>query len=245
MTRLAADLMAARIRVVRSPKIVAQMAAERLADAATTGMYERGWGSLALSGGRTPTATLTELSRHDLKWAQVCVTLVDERWVEPGSSDSNQRLIEDQLLTGPAQRCRFVPMKTSAISPLAGIGSQVQTMHTLPLPFDGVLLGMGEDGHFASLFPHSRALRDGLNLDSPSSCVAVDQGEQGAPPALPRMSLTLATIAKARKIILLTSGSAKLRVLERAIREICNPAELPIAALLAARPDATILHCPT
>lgn len=234
--------MTAQIKVLPDAETVAQKAAGLLGDAVSIGMTLRGWGSLALSGGRTPIPTFHELRRLRLNWSQVCVTLVDERWVEPGAHDSNQRLLEEHFLAGPARKARFVPMKNSAFSPLAGIGRHVQALHTVPKPLDAVLLGMGEDGHFASLFPHSSALRFGLDLDSASTCVAVPIGHDGAAPAQERMSLTLATIAKAGRIVLLTSGAAKLEVLERAIETVCNPTELPIAALLAARPDTTILH---
>jgi 6-phosphogluconolactonase len=242
MTRLATDFMVAKIRLVTDPQSLAEQASDLLARAVSTGIDQRGWGSLALSGGRTPVETLQRLGRADLNWSQVCVTLVDERWVEPWSADSNQCLLREHLFFGAARFARFIPMKSSAISPLAGIGRHVQAMQTLPLPLDAVLLGMGEDGHFASLFPQSRALREGLDLDSPCSCIAVPEGAGGAAPTQPRMSLTLATIAKARRVVLLTSGEAKLRMLRRALGEICDPTELPVAALLAARPDTVILH---
>lgn len=242
MTRLTTDLMTARIAVLPTPEAVARKAAGLLAEAVSEGLAERGEASLALSGGRTPVPTLEALRRVELDWGRVYVTLVDERWVTPCSPDSNQRLLEEHFLVGRACAARFIPMKNPALSPLAGIGRYVQRLHIMPRPLDAVLLGMGEDGHFASLFPHSSALRIGLDLDSTSTCVASPAGEGGQAPAQDRMSLTLAALAKARRIVLLTNGARKLQILERAIRTICNPTDLPIAALLAARPDIAILH---
>jgi 6-phosphogluconolactonase len=242
MTRLVADQMAARITLLPTPRAVATRAAGVLAEALRAGVVERGLASLALSGGSTPIPTFHELRERDLDWSRVCVTLVDERWVDPASPDSNQKALELHFLTGPARAARFVPMKNSALSPLTGIGRHVQALHTVPRPLDAVLLGMGEDGHFASLFPNSRALRIGLDLDSDGSCVAVPAAEDGSAPAQDRLSLTLAILVRARRLVLLTSGDRKLDVLQRAIETPCNPIDLPIAALLAARPDVEILH---
>jgi 6-phosphogluconolactonase len=104
---------------------------------------------------------------------------------------------------------------------------------------------MGEDGHFASLFPGSPVLAEGLNTGSIMLCLAVPAGEGGRPPSQPRLSLTLTAIARADTVVLLTSGEAKLAVLKRALSKDCDPMRTPIAALFAARPDTLILHGPS
>jgi 6-phosphogluconolactonase len=244
MTRLASEPMTAQVTLLATTEGSARWAAALLAEAVSIGIAERGSGSLALSGGRASVPTFHELRKQGLNWRRVCVTLVNERWIAPSSPDSNQRLIAEHLLAGPPDEARFIPMKNPTCSPLAGIGRHIRALQTIPKPLDAVLLGMGEDGHFASLFPGSRALRDGLDLESPSTCVAVSAGEAGQAPGQDCMSLTLATLAKARRLVLQTSGAHKLAVLKRAIHTVCNPLELPIAALLAARPDIVILHTP-
>ena len=242
MIPLVTGLWTAGITILATPEAVARRAATLLTGALSAAIDERGRGVLALCGGRTPGLTFQELARRPLNWERVCVTLVDDRWVEPDSPHSHQRMVEENLLAGLATKARFLPVKNAAVSPLAGIGRHIRALQSAPLPIDAVLLGMGEDGHFASLFPRSSALPMGLDPESSASCVAVPVGQGGAAPRQERLSLTLGAIAKARAIVLLTSGDAKLRVLRRAIDTVSNPTELPIAALLAARPDTVILH---
>jgi 6-phosphogluconolactonase len=242
MTPRISDAMVARLRSIVDADTVARQAAVSIEDTLRSAIDDKGWGVLAVSGGRSPVRTFDYLTTIDLDWSSVCITLVDERWVEPYSPDSNERLVRSHLLRGDVRPARFVPMKTTAMSPLAGMGRQLSAFRTLPGPIDAVILGMGEDGHFASLFPASSALRVGLDVASDSSCVAVDPGVGGAAPAQPRMSLTLSTISRAKLIVLLTQGAVKRRVLHKAIDTVCNPYQLPIAALLACRPDTVILH---
>jgi 6-phosphogluconolactonase len=241
MTQPASDLAAPRIVVAED---AAQRAAAILAGAVAEGVNEHGVGVLAVSGGRTPVDCFHALAETEIDWGRVCVTLVDERWVEPSSQDSNQRLVETHLLQGAAVRARLLPMKTAGASPADGLGPYSQALAALPV-LDAVLLGMGEDGHFASLFSGSPVLAEGLDPISETLCVAVPAGAEGQSPSQPRLSLTLAAIARARAIVLLTSGEAKLAVLQRALSKACDPMRTPIAALFAARPDTLILHGPS
>ena len=213
-------------------------AASMLADALRSAIAERGSASLAVPGGRTPAPAFKALAREDLDWSRVTVTLVDERWVDPGSEDSNERLVREHLLHGPAAAARFLPMMGNGPSPEDRVEAYVATLPGEPL--DAVLLGMGEDGHFASLFPGSPVLPEGLDPASTARAVAVPAGEGTAPPQ-PRLSLTLAEIARARLIVLLASGREKERVIEHAQAAGADPMRLPIAALLAARRDARVL----
>jgi 6-phosphogluconolactonase len=242
MTRLIFDAMAARPRILPSGQAVARHAAGLIADVLRSGIASKGSGVLAVSGGKTPLPTFERLTTCDIDWSRVCITLVDERWVEPTSSDSNEHLVRTHLLQGDVRSARFVPMKTSAVSPLAGIGRQLSSFRSLPSPIDAIVLGMGEDGHFASLFPGSPALQRGLDVQYELSSIAVPAGASGTAPHQERMSLTLSTIFNARVVILLTNGAVKRRVIQTALDKVCNPFELPVAALLATRPDTIILH---
>ncbi len=211
--------------------------ASMLAAALRAAIDERGSAGLAVAGGRTPEAALRFLSEEDLDWSRVVVTLVDERWVEPSAPESNERMVRETLLRGPAAAARFIPMKS--VNPYP---DERDFVAALPdAPFDAILLGMGEDGHFASLFPGSPALAEGLDLASTRRALAVPRADVGSP-SQPRLSLTLAEIARAGLIVLLVKGRDKQDVIDRAQREGADPRRLPIEALFAQRRDVRILQ---
>lgn len=195
------------IETFASREALFEAAAGALSAALTAAIAAKGSASLALAGGSTPAPVYRLLSQADLDWAKVTVTLTDERKVAPDHPDSNERMLRQTLLTGAAGAAAFVPLAEQAAAALA--------------PFDGVLLGMGEDGHFASLFPGNRALAAGLCGDALT--IDVPAGEP-APPQ-PRSSLTLKALTGAASTILLVTGAAKRAVLEKADG-------LPVAALI-------------
>lgn len=187
----------------------------------------RGAASLVLSGGRTPTLMLQRLREEKLDWPRTWLTLADERWVETTSQDSNERLIRENLLTGPAASAHFVGLKNPAPTPEAGADWATRALTRVPQPFDVVVLGMGEDGHTASLFPGSMALARGLDPAAPPACIAVNA--LAAPHA--RISLNLAALLDARRIVLHIEGDEKWAVYQRA-RTPGTAAELPVRAVL-------------
>lgn len=203
--------------------------ATRIATLLSEAIAARGTASLALSGGRSPKPVLEALARTPLDWSKIVVTLVDERWVAPDAPDSNERLLRDTLLTGPAAAAQFVPMKNDAADAYAGQPAVEAVFAAIPWPLDIVLLGMGEDGHTASLFPAAAELADGLS--STARTIAV------TPPTAPhqRLSLTASAILAARHIFLQISGDAKKAVYAQALED--GPVEeLPIRlALLQAQ----------
>ncbi len=208
------------------------------AQAMRSAIAARGVGLVALSGGNTPRETYRAMATLDLPWDKIVVTLVDERWVDDSSPESNARLVRETLLQGPAAAARFVPLKGVGATPDEDARAADAQLRALPRPFDFMLLGVGEDGHFASLFPHSPVLKAGLVLDSKTVCMAVPAGENGRAPGLPRLTLTLAEIARTRTLVLLL-GEEKRKVLEAAQANPSSP--LPIRALFDARPDITIV----
>lgn len=196
----------------------------------TQAIADRGTALLALSGGRSPRAVLQQLSDMPIDWAKVTLIQVDERWVAPDHADSNQMLIRDALLQGPAQAACFVPMKNDAADPYAGQRACEAALAGLTWPVDVMLLGMGEDGHTASLFPAAAELAQGLTSDALTLAVT--------PPSAPhpRMSLSLRAILHSRHIVLQIGGAAKEAVFRAALGE--GPVEaMPIRAVL--RSDTT------
>lgn len=187
----------------------------------------RGVASMIVSGGRTPVKLFEQLRTEPLDWSKVWITLADERWVETSSEDSNERLVREHLLAGPAAAAHMVGLKNPASTPEAGADWATRALTRVPHPYDLVILGMGEDGHTASLFPGSMALLRGLDTTAPPGCIAVNALK--APHA--RISLNLRVLLDARRIVLHIEGGAKWQVYQRA-RSPGPPAELPVRAIL-------------
>jgi len=203
------------------------------ASSATAGILEeslrrdlqrRGRAALVVSGGSSPAAAFRQLSAAPVDWRQVAVTLSDERWVPAEDPASNAGMLRRDLLRGPAAAARLVPlfrpgMPASQAAPLVE-----QDLLALPRPFSCVLLGMGEDGHFASLFPDFDGLAEALDPEGRVQCVAVST----AASPFPRVSLTLAALLDTALVLLLIFGSAKQGVYEAAL----GGAAYPVTALL-------------
>lgn len=185
--------------------------ARRIAVLLEDAIAARGVATIALSGGRSPRPVLEALSQARLEWAKVIVTLVDERWVEPDHADSNERLIRETLLRGEAAKARFVGMKNDAADAYAGQPACEAAFAQLPWPIDIIALGMGEDGHTASLFPEAKELAEGLSTKALTLAVT--------PPAAPhqRMSMSARAILSSRHIFLQISGAAKIAIYDRAL----------------------------
>ena len=188
---------------------------------------QRGQASLMVSGGQTPAPFFNALARRPIEWSKVIVGLVDERWVAPDHVDSNERLVRQTLLTQHGAAAAFVPMKNAAASATAGQAACEQAIAAIPRPFDVVVLGMGSDGHTASLFPQPPRLAKGLDR----SIAALTIATVPASAAHERMSLTLRGLLDSRRIVLLLSGLAKWQVYQCA-RQPGRAAELPVRAVL-------------
>ncbi len=180
---------------------------------------------LVVSGGRSPIPFFHALAVQPLDWACVTVTLADERWVPPDHADSNEALVRRHLLTGRAAAARLLPLWSGAATPEAGAQALAPALAALPRPLGQVVLGMGEDGHVASLFPDAPELAEGLRTQAPILAV-----HPGAAPHR-RLSLSLSALLQSRDIALLLSGEAKARLLAEALGR--GPvADLPVRAVL-------------
>ncbi len=187
----------------------------------------RGVASLVVSGGRTPVRLFEQLQTETLDWSRVWVTLADERWVETSDPASNEHLVRQHLLVGAAANARFVGLKNPAPTPEAGADWASRALTRVPHPYDVVLLGMGLDGHTASLFPDSLALARALDATAAPVCIAVNALK--APHA--RVSLNVAALLDARRIMLHIEGEAKWQVYQKA-RLSGSAQELPVRAVL-------------
>ena len=198
--------------------------AQALKDALVQDLTGPGPKSLALSGGSTPLPLLKALRDAPLDWSTVHLTLVDERWVDPDHEQSNEAMIRTYL--GDHLPIHFMPLKTSHTCPEDAVESFYSTWQKMP-PLCAVVLGMGTDGHFASLFPKEHHLAAGLDLNNPHAFIATH------PPTSPyaRISMTLKTILSAKAIYLHITGADKLEVLNQATHHR-DPMIHPIAALL-------------
>ena len=122
------------------------------------GVEERGSASLVVSGGSTPAPFFAALSNHKIQWSDVTVTLADERWVAATDELSNEKLIRECLLVNAAASAKFLSLYNGASSPDDGWQQCDDALRTLSAPYDVVVLGMGGDGHTASLFPATQGL---------------------------------------------------------------------------------------
>ncbi len=188
--------------------------------------------SFIIPGGTTPAPAFEQLSKSDLDWSKVTIAQSDERWLEPDHPQSNQGLTARTLLINNALNANYIGMKNIYSSALEGESQCSSDYRALQTPFSLCMLGMGLDGHVASLFPNSKPIEKALDLSNTESCVAIDG--TGCPVAgdyPERMSLTLAAILNSQKIILLLTGAEKLEVIEQAKQET-NPSVFPVSALL-------------
>ncbi|MEP6634465.1 MAG: 6-phosphogluconolactonase [Luteimonas sp.] len=178
---------------------------------------------LLVSGGSSPAPVYQALSKAPLDWSRIDVALIDERWLQPDDPDSNAHLVRTTLAQNGAAAARYETLTRAG----RGIDEAVKAanMHAKQMT-TLALLGMGEDGHTASLFPRMRGLSDAL--ESPSHYVAVDaSGCAGAGRWLRRISLTPAGLAATQTRMLLIRGERKREVFERALdgNDAC---ELPV-----------------
>ena len=204
------------IREFRSPAAAAEALAAAVADDLSQAIRQRGTATLAVSGGTTPAGFLRDRGTRPLQWPLVRVTLTDERWVPAGSPRANATLVAGTLLAGAARDCRWQPLYCDGLARPAGLARLNDRLAAFGWPLDVAVLGMGEDGHVASLFPGA------ASWDSPDTHIRVIAAN--APTGEERVSLTLATLRAARHRYLLLHGVRKAAVLQQ-------PAALPVGAL--------------
>ena len=186
-----------------------------------------GKASIAVSGGSTPKGFFSVLSQSDIDWSKVTITLADERWVPIDSDASNTRLVHENLLQNKAKEAKFFHLKQgNEITSETLADLNVAASKTL-LPLDVLILGMGEDGHTASLFPCSDEITSGLDVTNDAVLLKV----QPKTASHQRISFTFASLMTSKNIFLHSCGEGKKTVLTQAL-EGNDPFEMPIRAFL-------------
>jgi 6-phosphogluconolactonase len=206
------------LEIFPNVRAAAEAAAFAIARHLREGIATRARACLVATGGRSPGPVYDRLRQaQGIDWARVVVTLSDERCVPSDDAASNARLVRERLLVGEGAKAHFLPLwpdpEPAALRALA--------------PFDAVMLGMGEDGHIASLIPGDPGLVAAMDPASERMTITAPAG-LGAPP-LARVSLSFAALLQARAIFLLIAGQAKREVIAQAEAG----ADLPVRALIA------------
>lgn len=187
----------------------------------------KGKASIAVSGGSTPKGFFSLLSQCDIDWSKVTVTLADERWVAIDSQDSNTRLVHENLLQNKATVAKFFHLKQGEDLSDEILNDLNVAAKTILLPLDVLILGMGEDGHIASLFPCSDEISQGLDSDNDNALLKV------MPKTAPhqRISFSFAALSKSENTFLHLCGENKQVVLNQALNGH-DVFEMPIRAFL-------------
>lgn len=217
--------------------LLALSMAENIAQQLIQALAIRPRASLAVSGGRTPIAMLKQLSLQDLDWHRVDITLADERWVGEEDPSSNAALVRASLVKNKAKGATFYPLFNGEVSAHLGQISCQKGLNKMPWPLDVLVLGMGNDGHTASLFPQCSKLQQALSAPVSQLCIST------LAPTEPnqRMSLTAPTLLTATHKHLHIEGEEKYRVLQQAMT-LADPLKMPIFAVLQS--PLTIHWCP-
>jgi len=193
----------------------------------------RGRASLMVSGGSSPKPLYELLSQADLDWSKVTISLVDERWVEPGQAGSNEDFIRNALIQNKAKAANFFGLKTKGETVEAGLKAAEARFQNVQMPFDICVMGMGSDAHTASWFPNASGLSEALSLTNENILCAINA--QDAPVAGDhphRISLTLRAVLNAHMIFLFIPGAAKRVVFNDAPNK--SQSDAPVKALLQA-----------
>ena len=187
--------------------------ADKVSEILQQAISDKGKASIAVSGGSTPKGFFKELSNKDIQWNKVTITLADERWVDIHSADSNTRLVHENLLQNKASEANFFHLKQGeelCDETLADLN--VAANNTL-LPLDVLILGMGEDGHTASIFPCSAQIKQALDINNESALMKVEPTTA----THQRITFSFASLSQSKNIFLHLCGNNKKQVLDKAL----------------------------
>lgn len=231
---------------------LADLLAGQVADCLRDRIKTNGQASLVVSGGSTPAPVFKRLAGMDIEWQAVSVTLADERWVPVENKDSNEQLLRNTLLVDKASAARFIPLYRTGLQAEPAAQVSGEAVAAMVQPFTVVILGMGSDGHTASLFPDAPAeeLQPAMDLENQAYTAILN------PPSVPqqRITLTRSALLRSDNRFLHITGAQKKNVLGAALAESCeqgsndSPPGLytygmkPIVGLLTDKPKAATVY---
>lgn len=207
-------------------------------------LKSRGRASLMVSGGSSPKPLYEKLSHANLDWSKVTISLVDERWVDPGQAGSNEDFIREHLIQNKATAATFFGLKTPHDSVKAGLSTAEARFKALTRPFDVCVMGMGSDAHTASWFPNSKGLEAALSLENENILCAIDAAGASVAGDHPyRISLTLRAVLESHLVLLFIPGATKRGVFDSAPKKTLSDA--PVQALCLAGQNLHLFASPT
>ncbi|MEX2474188.1 6-phosphogluconolactonase [Marinobacter sp.] len=207
---------------------VALELADAVAGVLRTRISEVGCATLVVSGGSTPLPFFEAVSGKNLDWSCVTVLLADERWVDENDPASNTRLVKSTLLQHYAADAHFLSLKQPGDTPALGLAAAEAELAGLARPLDVLIVGMGSDGHTASLFPDAPELPAAMDPHCPEVVSAM------TPPSQPhqRITLTWPVLCDARFTALHIKGVDKLDTLQQALHSPDDVLAMPVRGFL-------------
>jgi len=216
-------------------KLFAAVVADEIVASVNDSLHDHGRCSLVLAGGKTPSVIYRTLAKPprvgEIDWQKVLIYWGDERWVPKTDMQSNFKMVSETLLSFlPQPGPQVYPVDTSAPTPQNGAASYsaliAKTLNLQPgqAPiFDVVLLGMGEDGHTASIFPHSELLQQQSHPAEARICAAVPgPGGEGY-----RITMVPEVLFSAQRVLFIVRGDNKAAIIKRALEGAEGPLDLP------------------
>ncbi|HEX5386606.1 MAG TPA: 6-phosphogluconolactonase [Gemmatimonadales bacterium] len=224
------------VRVVRDAADLARTAAEHVAARAAEAIAARGRCNLVLAGGETPRAAYgllaSEAFAGRVDWGRVQFFWGDERCVPPDDPRSNYRTAREALLDRVRVPSENVHRIRGEDDPTGAAAAYDRLLRDMPGRFDLVLLGMGADGHTASLFPGHAAVRERVRLALAERMEPVDMW---------RVTLTPPAFNAARDVLFLVAGAGKAETLARVLEAPREPELLPAQSIAPAQGELTWL----
>lgn len=184
--------------------------------------------SIVFSGGSTPIPMLEKLNQYPIEWSRLVVTLADERVVDQQHPQSNEAMLLRHMPN--IRKSQFISLIDEDILIHNDIGQCNQRLKSIHKPYDLVILGMGSDGHTASIFPSNQDSLQAMDLENPYYCSIIHPNKE-VEPALIRVTQTAKTLLQSNSIMLHITGSVKKKIIDKVMGN-GDSDDYPIAAFL-------------